>query len=244
MDWTHISLASAITFIATWLARPYFGSYLTKKGENRAVREDLDKINHQLEAIKSEFVGPNAYALEKAKGLATKEDIGEITRRVEDVKSEVSLKLELIKWELSKRATIHRLAAEKEFNALAEIGKALYELQLATRNLRPTFQEIDPDEPEIERHQKRYQEWAGSHDAFMDSVERNKLFMTQSLYLQFFNIRRLAYSEASGFRAALQIGKGALSFDAYKQGAKNVEEMDNAINKAITAIRQRYGIED
>jgi len=244
MDWTHITFASVITFIVTWLARPYLGSYLTKKGENRAVQEDLDKINRQLEEIKSEFIGPNAYALEKARGLATKEDIGEITRKVEDVKSDVSLKLELIKWELSKKATIHRLAAEKEFSALAEIGTALYELQLATRNLRPTFQEIDPNEPEKERHARRYGEWAKTHDVFMDIVERHKLFMPQALYLQFFNIRRLSYSEASGFRAALQIGEGQLSCDAYLQGGKNVEKMDNAINEAIMSIRQRYGIED
>ncbi|HXQ74047.1 MAG TPA: hypothetical protein VN844_26325 [Pyrinomonadaceae bacterium] len=55
MDWTQISLASIITFIVTWLARPYFGSYLNKKGENRALHEDLDKIHRQLERIKSEF---------------------------------------------------------------------------------------------------------------------------------------------------------------------------------------------
>ena len=55
MDWTQISLASIITFMVTWLARPYFGSYLNKKGEHRAIHEDLDKIHRQLERIKSEF---------------------------------------------------------------------------------------------------------------------------------------------------------------------------------------------
>lgn len=55
MDWTQISVASVITFLVTWFARPYFGSYLNKKGENRAIHEDLDKINRQLETIKSEF---------------------------------------------------------------------------------------------------------------------------------------------------------------------------------------------
>ena len=55
MDLTQISLVSLITFVVTWLIRPYFGSYLNKKGENRAIHEDLDKINRQLEIIKSEF---------------------------------------------------------------------------------------------------------------------------------------------------------------------------------------------
>jgi tetrahydromethanopterin S-methyltransferase subunit G len=115
MDWTHISLTSIIAFLVAWLARPYFGSYLNKKGENRATHEDLDKINRQLETIKSDFVGVNAYTSKKAEGLATKEDIAEITRKVEEVKGEVSLSLELRKWELGKKATIHRLAAEAEF---------------------------------------------------------------------------------------------------------------------------------
>src|SRR6185369_6644441 len=54
MDLT-ITLTVVITFLATWFARPYLGSYLEKKGENRAIHEDLDRINRQLEAIKSEF---------------------------------------------------------------------------------------------------------------------------------------------------------------------------------------------
>jgi hypothetical protein len=55
MDWTQFSLTSIFAFLAAWFARPYFGSYLNKKGENRAIHEDLDKIHRQLERIKSEF---------------------------------------------------------------------------------------------------------------------------------------------------------------------------------------------
>jgi hypothetical protein len=244
MDWTQISLASIITFIVTWFARPFLGSYLNKKGENRATYEDLDKINRQLETIKSEFVGANAYSAEKAKGLATKEDIGDITRKVEDVRSEVSDRLELLKWELSKRATIHRLAAEKEFAALGEIGKALYELQLATKSLRPSFDRFDPNEPEQERHNRRYRDWAMSHDTFLDTVERHKLFMPHDLYMQFFNIRRLAGAEALDFEYSLKAGEGKLSYESYQRSEKKIDEMDAAILKAITGIRQRYGIDD
>jgi len=55
MDWTQFSLTVVLTAIGTWLARSYLGSYLGKKGENRAIHEDLEKINRQLETIKSEF---------------------------------------------------------------------------------------------------------------------------------------------------------------------------------------------
>jgi len=244
MDWTHVSLASIITFVVTWLARPFFGSYLNKKGENRAIHEDLDKINRQLEIIKSEFVGANAYSAEKAKGLATKEDIGDITRKVEDVRSEVSGRLELLKLELSKRATIHRLAAEKEFAALAEIGETLYELQLTTTGLRPSFDEYDPDEPAEDRHNRRYQKWAESSDAFLGVIEKYKLFMPHSLYMQFSNIRRLSNAEAIDFKYSLQASSGKLSPESYQRRKEKIDEMDTAIFEAIKSIRQRYGIED
>ena len=51
-----------------------------------------------------------SYTKKKGENLATKEDIGEITRRVEEAKSSFATSLELIKWELSKKGTIHRLA--------------------------------------------------------------------------------------------------------------------------------------
>ncbi|HXL80643.1 MAG TPA: hypothetical protein VN951_07175 [Pyrinomonadaceae bacterium] len=243
MDFTQITLASAITFIVTWFARSFFGSYLNRKGINRAELEDLEAINQKLEAIRSEFVGVNAYASEKAKGLATKEDIGEITRKVEEIKGAVSLNLELIKWELSKKATIHRLAAEKEFGALGEIGKALFELQIATNGLRPSFDQFDPNEPEQERHNRRYKEWARSHDAFLDVVEMHRLFMPQYLYTQFFNIRRLAHAEALDFEYSLKAGKGKLSFESYQRREKKIEELNNAIHEAVLRIRERCGIE-
>jgi hypothetical protein len=189
MNDTLTIVIPVITFVVGWLIRTYFDSYLKKKGENLAVKEDLDAINRQLESIRSEFIAPNAYAAEKAKGLATKEDVGEITRNVEEVRSEVTANLELIKWELSKKATIHRLAAEREFEALGEIGEALYKMQLATINLRPIMDRIDQNVSIEETYNKRYKEWAKSHDDFMDVVEKNRVFLPQSLYAQFFNLR-------------------------------------------------------
>jgi len=54
-DWTQFSLTVVLTAIGTWLAKPYLGSYLGKKGENRAIHEDLNKINRQLESIRTEY---------------------------------------------------------------------------------------------------------------------------------------------------------------------------------------------
>ena len=175
MDWT------ALVIFAVALAGAYLGSYMRKKGENLAAREDLDEINRKLESIKSDFIESNAYAAEKGRGLATREDIGDITRTVEEVKSNVAMSLELIRLELGKKATIHRLAAEKEFEALTEIGTHLYELQMATMGLRPLgIQRIDlneSEEQEREKYQRRHKEWAKRHDSYMDAVGKTKLFL-------------------------------------------------------------------
>ncbi|HEU0143434.1 MAG TPA: hypothetical protein VFQ47_01495 [Nitrososphaera sp.] len=210
MDW-KITLTFVIASIITWIARSYLDSYVRKKGEN----------------------------------LATKEDIEEITRKVEGVKSEVSVKLELIKWELGKKATIHRLAAEKEFEALAEIGKALYELQSATSSLRPQMDMVGPNEPIIERHNRRYQDWLKSFEAFRDSFQKPRLFLPQHLYRQFINIHRLSHTEGLGFEYAVRGGdEGHLAAKDYLAGQKNIEEMNNAVEEALSSIRRRYDIED
>ncbi|HEY0347343.1 MAG TPA: hypothetical protein VGC60_04225 [Pyrinomonadaceae bacterium] len=112
-----------------------------------------------------------SYVGKKGENLATKEDIEAITRIVEGVKGDVATTLEYVKLELGKKATIHRLAAEKEFEALSEIGKCLFELQQATEELRPTgLQRIDPnetDEDKLAKYRKRHRYWAECHDAFV-----------------------------------------------------------------------------
>ena len=56
MDWTEFSLTLDHAFLAAWFARPYFGSYLNKKGENRAIHEDLDRINRHLETYQKRIL--------------------------------------------------------------------------------------------------------------------------------------------------------------------------------------------
>jgi len=189
-----------------------------------------------------------SYLGKKAENLATKEDIEGITRIVEGVKSDLATNQELIRWELGKRATIHRLAAEKEFEALSEIGKCLFELQQATEELRPTgLQRIDPSESaedKLEKYRARHRRWAENHDAFVAAVQQKKLFMPSSLYRQFFNIGRLSFNEAIDFETALAYGKGKLSPNSYEQARKNIGELAEAIEAAITSLRQRYGIEE
>lgn len=70
-------IATSVLLAIYWLLTEYFPTYYKKKGENRAIKEDAEKIE---------------YESEKGKNLATKEDIEEITEKIEQVKAEISFK--------------------------------------------------------------------------------------------------------------------------------------------------------
>jgi hypothetical protein len=191
----------------------------------------------------------DSYLKGKGANLATKEDVEEITRKVEGVKTDFSLRLEAIKWELGKKATVHRLAAEKEFEALGEIGKALFEMKFVTMGLRPAMDTIDPNEPVMDRHNRRYNLWVKSFEAFREAIEKPKLFLPAHLYRQFMEILHVSKKEGLGFEISVRHGNpenppGTLSFRDYEQAQKNVTELIDAIEAAFSAIRKRYGIDD
>lgn len=91
LDWTQITATSLLTLvlitIGNYFIKSYLDSYLKKKGENRAVIEDLESINRKLEEIRQNFIEHNAYLTEKGKNAATKEDISELTVKIESIKS-------------------------------------------------------------------------------------------------------------------------------------------------------------
>src|SRR6266850_1885706 len=145
MEWTQVAITSLTTAIVT-LAGQYFVSYLRRKGEN----------------------------------LATKEDIGKLTAIVEDVKSQFAVDLELIRFNLGNKATIQRLAAEKEFEALSEIAACLFEIQSATENLRPKM--LESNEPLEERYNRCSKEWIQSHNVFVETVRKHRWFLPHWLF--------------------------------------------------------------
>jgi hypothetical protein len=140
------------------------------------------------------------------------------------------------------------LAAEKEFEALAEIGKALYDVKYATMNLRPAMDRYDPNEPVMDRHNRRYNEWVKSFEGLRDAIEKPKLFLPTYLHRQFMDILHLSTKEGVGFEISVRHGNpenppGTLSFEDYQQAQKNITEMIDAIESAFSAIRKRYGID-
>jgi hypothetical protein len=180
----------------------------------------------------------DSYIREKAKNLATKEDIEEITRKVEEIKGDVITGIELLKWDLGKKSTVHRLAAEYQFKALAEIGATLFELSQATRKLRPIIDYYDPDESAQARNQKRYNEWVSGHNLFFQCVEKHRLFLPEALHKKFENIRMISINEASSFRAVSD--EEIMQPKDYQVAMDNIKALEESIQSAINAIQEKY----
>lgn len=66
-----------ILTIVIIIVYPFLLSYISKKGEGKAAKQDAQKIE---------------YEKRKGDNLATKEDIGELTEKIENVKNEISFK--------------------------------------------------------------------------------------------------------------------------------------------------------
>lgn len=149
---------------------------------------------------------------------------------------------------MSKQTQIHRLAAEREFQALSDIGVELHNLNRDTRRLRPSMEMVDPDESFEERHRKRLQKWAKSHEDLLDVVERNKLFLSAALYDSFIQILELARNEAIELNVDVEdenvMRKERLPIQSYKRAQENIAALSDALQKAVLMIRQRYGMKD
>lgn len=240
MEWLQQFGITSLAVISVWIIKSIFEPYFKKRSENQAVLADLDKINRQIESIKNDFAAPNSYLSEKGKNLATKEDVKEITHEVESIKNNFTQVVELLRYELNKQITVHKLAVEKEFEALSEIGIALVKMQDAMYSLRPIMESRDPNESDEERDNRVYTDWAIKTDEFTDSVKKYRLFLPPPLYVQFMKIRRISGEEGIYFRYTVQSNR--CDSEIYKKSLEKQKELGIAIDEAINFIQTRFGI--
>jgi hypothetical protein len=248
MGWSLLfansALTAVVTVILTWLAKPYFEAYLRKKGEQRAVFEDLDKLNRKVEDIRSEFIEHNAYLTEKGKAAATKEDIEEISRKIESIRTEYAQIIEKLKWQLSKSATMHRLRIEKELDVLAKIWDAAAELRFATQELRPILEYVDPAETEEERWQRKMQSFTKSYTVLVNAVEKHRPFYAATIYTQLDKLLGAAKKEMIDCRTALALGGGHVSGRTYERAQENMQTLLQIVNVMCETVRARLNDAD
>lgn len=189
------------------------------------------------------FAAP--YFGEKAKNLATKQDIGEITTLVESAKADFSRDIELLRWQLTKKANIHRIVAEREIQAVFEVGSALFDLRLATTELRPVMDSVPSDGGAAnEMFQKRFTNWAEMHNAFFVIVEKQRLFLPKSIYNMLCDIKGKAVEEGVSFETDLRlVFDGRFTFEQHQQASKRIGDLLAAINHLCDTVNERYEIE-
>ncbi len=183
-----------------------------------------------------------AYFTKKGENLATKEDIGKITQIVEQIKTDLSKDLEFVKWELGKKAAIHKLVAEKEITAISEIGNGLFDLVAATNNLRPIFFSVPEGQTKEQNSQQRYDHWVEKHNVFENIIEKHKLFLPKYIFDKFDEVRKLAVQEEVSFAFAIADDDRPKS-EIPKDALENIRLFRKAVNEAAEMIHQRYEIE-
>ena len=218
-------------FLFEWILKPALGSVFTA-----AILAFVWSIWRPY------FTG---YTAEKGKNVATKEDIAEITQTVESVRTGFITSLELLKLELGKKAFRHQLFAQKELEVLARIWDVLFELQLATRELRPFMDRVFEDESAEERLHRKYKAWAVAHDAFMDAIQKNQLFLDPELHRELFAIKEASRFEAIDFEAAVTMARDRGNLDSiggHSRARENVGEMEARIRSAFEMIRKKFDL--
>jgi len=223
-----------------WILRKYLTAYLGEKGNLKAQIEDIQKVTRLTEAARQEFIERNAFLAEKGKQAATKEDIEHVTRVMESVRTEHLSMLELLKMELSKKGTIHRLRMEKEFEVLSKAWDTLAELRFATEGLFPSgFQpRLEGDD---QRHavEQRYQAFNEAYDNYLNATYKNKPFFTRELYKSLDDTMRQAKLVEVKFRHGINAESGRLSSQAYEQARPVLTTFLELVENASQKIDER-----
>lgn len=190
-------LTTTVIMVLIWILRKYWSSYL----EQSALQN---------------FVERNAYLAEKGKQAATKEDIEQITRQIESVKTEHLSLLELLKLELSKKGTIHRLRMEKEFETLTLAWDALANLQFATEQLFPSgLQPRLEGDQRLNQVEERANAFYQAHNACRNAIHKNKPFFPDDLDKVVFKILHIAQQVHAHFSNGINAETGIIPPHAY-----------------------------
>src|SRR5215204_1222572 len=126
-----------------------------KRNDDLVLKAFDHSLTKRLKEFEQKLIGDNSYLAEKGKNEAIKEDLDEINQ-----------KLESIKTDFSKRGTLFRLQAEKEFNVYTKIWDSAVEILIAVEELRPSIDFINPDESKKEKWANRYGKVIEKHRAF------------------------------------------------------------------------------
>lgn len=238
MEWQPIAtliaaiMAAGVSSITLWK--------LQDKKRNDDI--DLRAFNHVLDKkfkeFEQDFMENSSYLAEKGKNTATKEDIEQITRNIENIKSEFVNTTEVLKWQLSKRANLHKLQAEKEFEVYTILWDVLTKLRLAFEELRPAYdpQPVGTDWTNL--WEKRRKEFMDAHNILLVEIEKHKPFYSNEMYLALRSLFNTSLKEFINFEDSFD-GNGKMKRENIKIGQENLSQFRNHLNKTCDLIRLR-----
>lgn len=242
MDWQPV--ATLIAAIAAVLAAG-ISAFTLWKLQDKKRNDDIDvkafdhSLSKSFKEFEQMFLADNSYLAEKGKNTATKEDIEEVTRKIESIKNEFATPVEVLKWQLSKRANLHRLQAEKEFEVFSKMWDQAISLKFAVEQLRPRVDIFDGNEPANERWSRRYSTFIESGKALWHEIEKQRPFYPNSLYLKFSKILQTANEEIVDFEFSLDDNKEKMSYEGYNRGYENAEKIISDLNELCDLMRKR-----
>lgn len=240
MEWKDLQ---PIATILAALVGGVFTTIITLRLQDKKRNDDIDlqafqhTLVKRLKEFETTLAHTNSYLSEKGKNDATKEDIEEITRKVEAIRNEFSTTSEFLRWQLSKKANLHKLQAEKEFEVYATLWNTITKLRLAFEELRPAIdlQPVGTDFQELWK--KRYKIFVEHRNELLVEVERLRPFYPETLYYDLRKLLGVAFNDIIDFEEILRTGEVTSITKA--QGQKNLNEFVDTLHNTCNQIRGR-----
>lgn len=185
-------------------------------------------LNKRLKEFEQNLLKDNSYLMEKGKSEAIKEDLEEINR-----------KLESIKTDYSKRGTLYKLQAEKEFEVYSKIWDSIFEVKSAVQELRPIYDERNSDETEKQKWERRYKVVAEKGQQLLTQIEKHRPFYPHNLYEKFHELLTKVHDEFIDFQFSLDESGEKMSLEGYKRGRENLKKVIDDLNQVCDLIRSR-----
>lgn len=239
-----VTLVAALIAAVTAISATIISSITLGKLQNKKRNDDADLVafghalDKRLKEFESTLASTNSYLEEKGKNNATKEDIEEITRKIEAIRNEYAITAELLRHQLSKKATLHKLQAEKEFEVYTKLWDILTKLRLSFEDFRPSFdpQPEGTDWPAL--HEKRKQAVIDGRNQLMVEIEKQSPFISDEMYSELRKLQGIALKDVLDFEAGLathhQITQGER-----QRGQGNLDEFVVSLNNVRELIRIR-----
>jgi hypothetical protein len=199
-----------------------------KRNDDLDIKAFENSLAKQFKEFEQNLIKDNSYLSEKGKNEAIKEDLEEINR-----------KLESIKTCFSKKGTLFKLQAEKEFEVYSKIWELITDLKPSLERLRPIFDYTVPDENKREKWSNRYKEVVQKVQNLQSEIEKHRPFYPQSLHIQLRELINKVHEEVIDFEFSLDEKQEKMSREGYKRGRENLAKITKHLDEVCEIMRTR-----